>query len=194
MASSPPVSPIDPASGAAPSIRTPSLLRRLTAMLYEAFLLTAVEMLVTFVYLVATRNQHSPAYDHTQHCIQFLVTAAYFIHAWIDSGHTLAMKTWRIKLVLPGHARVPPRIAAKRFLLAWGWFLPALAACYLLNVRSWSGVAIALAIGIAAWATTALFDRNGQFLHDRLTGTRLIQLPSRSLKAAKPVKPADPAV
>lgn len=174
-----------PAAGAV-VVRTPSLARRLTAMLYEAFLLTAVEMLVTLVYLVATRNRHSPAYDDAQHCIQFLVTAAYFIHAWVDSGHTLAMKTWRIKLVLPGHARVPPRVAAKRFLLAWGWFLPALAACWLLNVKSWGGVALALAVGIAAWAMTALFDSNRQFLHDRLAGTRLIQLPSRALRRAKP--------
>jgi len=171
-------------AGDLPVPRTPSLLRRLTAMLYEAFLLTAVEMLVTFVYLVGTRNQHSPVYDSAQHCIQFLVTAAYFIHAWTDSGHTLAMKTWRIRVVSPGHARVPPRVAAKRFMLAWGWFLPALAACWLLGVNSWSGVAIALAIGIAAWAMTAFFDRDRQFLHDRLAGTRLIQLPSRPVKAA----------
>jgi uncharacterized RDD family membrane protein YckC len=40
-------------------------------------------------------------------------------------------------------------------------------------------IALALAMGIVAWALTAWFDSDRQFLHDRLTGTRLISLPKR---------------
>lgn len=171
------------AGQAAPAvtIATPTVRRRLLAMLYEAFLITAVEGLAIFVYLLATGNRHTPAIDHGRNAVFFLVAALYFIHAWSGSGHTLAMKTWRIKVVALGHARVPLRAAAVRYLLAWMWFLPALAACYLFNLRSAGQVCTALAIGIAIWALTAFLDRDRQFLHDKIAGTRLISLP-------KPVK------
>jgi uncharacterized RDD family membrane protein YckC len=165
-----------------PSV-TPSLKRRLISMVYEAFLLLAVEMFAVLLFLLVVRlvfgasEQLSPTLQHVQKGFVFLVAAAYFIHFWTDSGHTLAMKTWRIKLVMPGHARVPPRIAAARFLLAWGWFLPAAIYCYALNVTAKGEMAIVIVIGFLAWSLTALFDKDRQFLHDRLVGTRLINLP-----------------
>jgi uncharacterized RDD family membrane protein YckC len=60
------------------------------------------------------------------------------------------MKTWKIRLVAPGHDRVPPLTALLRFVLAL----------------------LAVPTGIAlGWA---LFDRDRQFLHDRIAGTRLV--------------------
>lgn len=162
-----------------PAVPVPSIGRRLLAMLYEAFLLTAVEALAMFIYLFTTLNQHSALLDHGRNAVFFLVAALYFIHAWSGSGHTLAMKTWRIKLVMPGHARVPLRPAALRYLLAWGWFLPALLVCYVFHLRSPGQIAGALAAGIAGWALTAWFDKDRQFLHDKIAGTRLIALPKR---------------
>ncbi|MDB5918684.1 MAG: hypothetical protein JWR40_2918 [Massilia sp.] len=164
-------------------IATPTVKRRLICMVYEALLLTAVEALAMFVYLFATQNQHTPAIDHGRNAVFFLAAAAYFIHAWTGSGHTLAMKTWRLKLVKLGYARVPFRAAAIRYLMAWGWFLPAIVVCYVFGLKSWGQVGAALVAGIVAWAMTALFDKDGQFLHDRVAGTRMILLP-------KPIKPA----
>ncbi len=155
-------------------------------MIYEAFLLTAVELFAVAVFLLVTQNRHSATLEHARQFVLFLVTAAYFIHFWFDSGHTLAMKTWRIKLIKPGYARLPLRTAAARFLLSWGWFLPALLACYAFHLTSKADVAIAIVVGMAAWASTALFDKDRQFLHDRLLGTRLILLP----KAPKKTNPA----
>ena len=146
-------------------------------MVYETFLLTAVALLTVAVFLLVTQNRHSPTLDHALRFVLFLVTAAYFIHFWSDSGHTLAMKTWRIKVIQPGHAKLPVRSAAARFLLAWGWFLPALLACYAFNISDKKNIGLALLAGIAGWACTALFDKDGQFMHDRLAGTRLILLP-----------------
>jgi uncharacterized RDD family membrane protein YckC len=171
-------------------IATPTVKRRLISMVYEAFLLTAVEALAIFVYLMGTRNQHTPTVDHGRNAVFFLVAAAYFIHAWTGSGHTLAMKTWRIKLVKLGYKTVPFRAAAVRYLMAWGWFLPAIAVCYVFGWTSVRDVSIALVVGIAAWASTALFDKDGQFLHDRIAGTRMISLPKPE-KKAKVAKAAD---
>jgi len=154
----------------------PTIRRRLIAMLYETFLLLAVEMLAVALWMLVTQNRHDPLYQHGLKAWLFLVTGAYFIHAWTGSGHTLAMKTWRMRLAADGHARVPLRKAVLRYLLAWGWFLPALLACAAFGVRSKGGIAAALALGMAAWAMTALFDQERRFLHDRLAGTRLVLL------------------
>jgi uncharacterized RDD family membrane protein YckC len=171
-----------------PQFATPTIKRRLICMLYEAFLITAVEALAILVYLFATRNEHTPTIDHGRNLVFFLVAAAYFIHAWSGSGHTLAMKTWRIKVVKLGCKTVPYRASAVRYLMAWGWFLPALVACYVFGWKSTGQVGSALAVGVLGWALTALFDKDRQFLHDKLAGTRLISLP-KPVKASKPAAP-----
>ncbi len=170
-------------SNSKPSIAAPTVQRRLICMIYETLLLLAVELAAVSVFLLLTQNRQGAAYEHALQFTLFLVTAAYFIHFWTDSGHTLAMKTWRIKLVKPGYARLPIKVAAARFLLAWGWFLPALVVCYALGLHK-AQMAIAIGIGMAAWACTAFLDKDRQFLHDRLLGTRLISLP-KAAKAAK---------
>lgn len=173
---------------AAVAIVTPTIKRRLVGMLYESLLVAAVILMAAALFTLVTLNSHSSLAVHGMQFTLFLVTAAYFIHFWTDSGHTLAMKTWRIKLIMPGHANVPARAAALRFLLAWGWFLPALVVCYASGQTGKSQLGIAFAINIAAWAMTALFNRDRQFLHDRIAGTRLILLPKAVKKTA--VKPA----
>jgi uncharacterized RDD family membrane protein YckC len=103
---------------------------------------------------------------------------AYFIHQWSREGQTLAMKTWRLKLMMPGHAHVPLRIAAARYLLAWMWLLPALVADYALGLSRWTALGL-IGAGILLWSATAFFSGDRQFLHDKLLGTRLVLLPAR---------------
>ena len=79
------------------------------------------------------------------------VTAAYFIYCWTRSGQTLPMKTWRIRVVARDGTAITLKQAALRYLLALA--------------------SIALCGGGYWWA---LIDRDGQFLHDRLAGTRLV--------------------
>lgn len=166
---------------------TPSIKRRLIAMVYETFLLLAVEMLAVALWLALTGNRHAPAYQHGLTIFLFLVTGAYFMYAWTNSGHTLAMKTWRMQVVTAAYARMPLRTAALRYLLAWGWFLPALIACALLGLKDKAEIAVALGLGVLAWGLTAWFDKERQFLHDRLAGTRVVALPARgAVDAAAP--------
>jgi uncharacterized RDD family membrane protein YckC len=159
---------------------TPTIKRRLIVMVYETFLLLAVEMLAVALYLLVTRNSHAPLAQHGLKLFLFLVTGAYFVWCWTDSGHTLAMKTWRMRLTAGGQGRVPVRTAVLRYLLAWGWFLPALVVCAAFGLHGKAEVSAAVAVGIVAWAFTAFLDRDRQFLHDRLAGTRLVQLPKPS--------------
>ena len=81
----------------------------------------------------------------------FIVLGVYFAWYWHHGGQTLAMQTWRIQLSTPGGAAPSLMQLTLRYLLAW----PSL---------------ICLGIGLF-WA---VFDRDRQFLHDRLAGTRLL--------------------
>jgi uncharacterized RDD family membrane protein YckC len=146
-------------------------------MVYETFLLVAVEALAVFLFIFVTGNRQEPVYRAALMVFLFLVTAAYFVHAWSGSGFTLAMKTWRIKLVKVGYAKVPVKNAAIRHLLAWGWVAPALLAGALLDLHGFKEWALALTLGAVAWGLTAFLDKDRQFLHDRIAGTRLIALP-----------------
>jgi uncharacterized RDD family membrane protein YckC len=157
---------------------TPGIGRRMIAMVYEAFLLFAVVFLAGLIFDIVTQSHDPLSLRHVRQFLLFLVMAAYFIHSWSREGQTLAMKTWRIKLIKPGAARISPRIAAARYLLAWMWFLPALLVNYGLSLKTWSELAV-MVFGVALWAASALFDKDRQFLHDKLLGTRLIQLPKK---------------
>jgi uncharacterized RDD family membrane protein YckC len=146
-------------------------------------------MLAVGLYMLLTQNRHDPVFQHGLKAFLFLVTGAYFIHAWSGSGHTLAMKTWRMRMVVDGNLPVPLRTATLRFLLAWAWFLPALIACAALGLKGKAEIAVALAAGMLAWGLTALFDKDRQFLHDRLAGTRLVSIVKPT--AATPAVPAE---
>lgn len=177
------------ATSAPPTIKpavavTPTILRRVTVMLYEALLLFSVLMLAIGAYMLVTLNSQHPLVKEGMKAWLLLATAAYFMWCWIDSGHTLAMKTWRIKVVKPGQRKLPFKTAALRFLLAWGWFLPALLAIRAFGLHDKGQIAIALVAGMAAWALTALLDKDRQFLHDRLAGTRLVAMPKAAAKRA----------
>jgi hypothetical protein len=43
---------------------TPSIKRRLITMVYETFLLLAVEMLAVALFLIVTRNNHAPVFQY----------------------------------------------------------------------------------------------------------------------------------
>ena len=113
-------------------VATPTLKRRLICLVYEAFLVTAVIMLALFVFLFATQKLDERVVRYGREIVLVVAAGAYFIYCWTGSGHTLAMKTWRIKLVMLGQAQVPFRAALVRYVFAWGWILPGLAACWAL--------------------------------------------------------------
>jgi uncharacterized RDD family membrane protein YckC len=175
-----------------PAVRTPSIKRRLSIMVYDSLLLAAVEILAVTLYTLVTLNLHSAVLDAGRSFVVILTAAAYFIHAWSGSGHTLAMKTWRVKLVMVGYPKVPLPVAVRRFAFAWGWIAPALIVIHAMHLMtSRAGTTTALWIllaNIALWAATAWLDPSRQFLHDRLAGTRLIELPKKSRPAA-PARP-----
>ncbi|ALM86967.1 RDD family protein 2 [Bordetella sp. N] len=165
---------------------TPARLRRFACMMYEAVLLFGVVFLAGYLFDTLTQSRSGLMYRHGRQAWLFLALGAYFITCWRRNGQTLPMKTWNIRLV--DRAGQPPTMArlALRYLLAW--VLPLLAAGLILGATVWSGrptmqlliVAAPFAIFVGSW-----FDGDGQFLHDRLAGTRLVNAPAGATKSIK---------
>lgn len=130
------------------------LLRRAFSALYDLILVAALLLAATFPFL-ALAGDASQGFRRS--LLQFyllVVMAAYFIPCWSLGGQTLAMKTWRIKLTMADGGKVTGLVALKRYLLAL--------------------LSLALAGSGFVWA---MVDRDRQFLHDRLCGTRLVREP-----------------
>jgi uncharacterized RDD family membrane protein YckC len=152
-------------------------------MLYEGLLLFAVAFVGTWLFFFASGGREVAGWVRIAlQAYLAALYAAYFLWCWLRGGRTLAMKTWRIRLVAPGFAKLPPGRALLRLAYAGVLavsFLAILGAA--LEFRNpWLALAAFSVAGIGpGWA---LVDRDGQFLHDRLAGTRLVldPRPSRS--------------
>ena len=129
-----------------------TLARRALALIYEALLLTAVVFIgsLPFVMLVHAAD-HAIARLLLQLYLVAL-TGLYFAWQWRQAGQTLAMKTWRMRLVTRAGAPLTWGHALKRFAFA----LPG-------------------TLLFGAGFLWALVDRDGLFLHDRLAGTKIVQ-------------------
>lgn len=163
---------------------TPSLRRRLSSMLYESMLLFGVLFISGWLFSTLLQQRHALYLRHALEAWLFLVLATYFIWFWLHGGQTLAMKTWRFKLVDLSGRPVGIWRATFRFLLAWLWVLPGLALASTMSDRHWMLVLIP-AGNLLLWALTVYLDPQRQFLHDRIIGTRLVNsTPTAKPKAA----------
>lgn len=103
----------------------------------------------------------------------FGVIGAYFIWYWHKHGQTLAMQTWKMQLVRADGGKPALFQLFLRFFLALA--IP-LGMIYLIQhaltampVSHWYPY-----LGATAGLLWAYFDRDRQFLHDRLAGTKII--------------------
>jgi uncharacterized RDD family membrane protein YckC len=136
----------------------PGLLRRLGAMFYDSLLLFAVLFMLSYPYVWLTGGKNPGMIVKTAYQI-YLLAICFFFYAgfWIHGGQTLGMRTWGIKLVRIDGAPITWNDALKRFASA------------LLSL-------FCLGLGFL-WV---LYDRDKLAWHDRLSGTRLILLPTVS--------------
>ena len=147
---------------------TPALFRRLASALYETLLLvgiTSVFVLLPQTLYAMTTGQTATAGFLLLNLL--IVMGLYFSWFWSHGGQTLAMKTWKFRLIdARGGAVGMPR-ALLRYLLCW---------------PSWGLFGVGL-----LWA---IFDREHQFLHDRLAGTRLMIVSADLPRASSHPPPA----
>jgi uncharacterized RDD family membrane protein YckC len=139
-----------PAVAEVPSAR---LLRRFASLCYEIPLLVATFFIAAWVLLPVTNRLPSFYARFLLQTVLVGVAGLYFLYCWCHGGQTLPMKTWRLRLVARDGQPLCFRLAVLRYLIA----LPATAV---------------FGIGFF-WAAV---DRDGDFLHDRLAGTRIVMV------------------
>jgi uncharacterized RDD family membrane protein YckC len=134
-------------------ISAPGFWRRLLSMIYESLLLTAVLFIASFVFHLVFRDTGSLFFRPAFQLYLLIVAGSYFTWFWTHGGQTLPMQTWKFRVLTVDGKRVNLQRAVARYLFA--------------------------VIGIFFFGCGilwALFDRERQFLHDRLAGTRIVKL------------------
>lgn len=163
------------------TLPTPSLRRRLCSMVYESILLFGVLFIAVWLFSTLLQQRHALYLRHALESWLFIILSGYFVWLWTHGGQTLAMKTWRIRLLDKYGAPVNAWRALARFFLSWLWFLPGLALAWAWQAKDWMLVAIPT-LNMMVWAALSYLDPQRQFLHDRLSGTRIVDLHSPQKK------------
>lgn len=133
------------------STQTPGLGRRLACLLYETLVVFSV-LLIGFLMPQIVLSGFGMAITAKMLWLHiFALLMGYFVWFWLNGGQTLPMKTWKMRLANADGSRLRPLQALLRYLAAWPSY------CL-------------FGIGIL-WA---LFDKDKQFLHDRIAGSRII--------------------
>jgi uncharacterized RDD family membrane protein YckC len=169
----------------APTARYPSLFRRLASLGYEGLLVAAILVAGGLAFSGAAATLRilgtatGAATGLERALLQTFLVAllgAYFVWSWIRGGQTLAMKAWKLRLVRTDGSVVGAGQALMRFVVAglvlgagaaaamWLWRHPE-------SVPGW--LATLPAVVDLGWI---LCDRERQFLHDRLTRTRVVRI------------------
>ncbi len=157
----------------------PSLRRRLACFLYEGLLMFGVVFVAGYLFGTLSQTRHALDNRHPLQAFLFVVFGIYFVWFW-SRGQTLAMKTWHIRMVGPDTSTPPTQARALwRYLLAWVWFMPPLAASQWLG---WTGAeTLVIALGwILVWALLSRLHPSGQYWHDTWAGTQLCLVPHSS--------------
>jgi uncharacterized RDD family membrane protein YckC len=128
--------------------------RRLLSLTYEALLAAAVALAGSLPFVIAAHGAGTIARPLFQLYLVVLI-GAYFTWQWRRGGRTLAMKTWRLRLVTRAGGALGWDHAVKRYLYA-----------------------LAGTLALGAGFLWALLDRDRMFLHDRLAGTKIIYAPA----------------
>ena len=127
------------------------------AIVYDALLLLAVWFLAT---ALALPFNHGDAFSSTQLFYPVYLLCVSFVFYgwfWMHGGQTLGMRAWKLKVVQDNLQPMTWGLVTGRFMAA---------------LMSW----LVLGMGFV-WC---LVDRQGLCWHDRLSGTRVIWLPTEN--------------
>jgi len=134
-----------------PGPAVPGVGIRLLSTVYEALLAFAVAFLAGLAFRGAAQGQLTGGTRLLFQVYLFLVLGIYFSWCW-SRGRTLPMQTWRMRIVRRDGAPVEVARAVLRYALAW-----------------------ISTMTLGAGFLWAWIDRDRQFLHDRLAGTRIVK-------------------
>ncbi len=166
-----PTAPTDPAP-APPELLAPRLIPRMGSWVYEGLLLFGVIFIAGYLFGTLTQTRNAMDNRLALQAFLFCVLGVYFVWFWTH-GQTLAMKTWRIRVVDVRGQPLTQQCALKRYLVAWVWCIPPLVMAYAASLQ-FAGTGAVFVLWVALWASLSHFHPLKQFWHDEWAGTRLV--------------------
>ena len=164
-------------------LSAPSRLRRFASMMYEGVLLFGIVFATAYLFDTLTESRNALMFRNIRQVVLFVAIGVYFLICW-RRGQTLPMKTWDIRLTAQDGSQPGLGRLVLRYILMW--VLPLLAALLVKAASHATGYASTdLLIVFAPFSVFiwSWFDKESQFLHDRLAGTKLVDvrgIPSRA--------------
>ena len=154
----------------------PSIKRRIATLPYEGLLLLALLVIAAFPVAGLKGATLSGTPQIVFQTYLFCVAAAYFTWFWRHGGQTLAMKTWRLRVVAASGSELTFTQALTRFIFSLLFYGPACVGVVLLFFPDRVSPVITMWAFLPMVATVlwARHDVDRQFLHDRMAGTRLV--------------------
>jgi uncharacterized RDD family membrane protein YckC len=149
--------------------------------MYEGTIMFGVVFVAGYLFSTLTQTKHALDNRHYLQAFLFVIFGIYFAWFWAK-GQTIAQKSWHIRVVgIRGEAITQLR-AFGRYVLSWLWLLPPLAIAGIFQLKG--GETAVIAIGwVIVYALLSRLLPHRQFLHDVVSGTRLIDY--RPVEAAK---------
>jgi uncharacterized RDD family membrane protein YckC len=129
----------------------PSIARRLASMLYEGLVVFSILLIGFLLPQIVLSGFGMVLGGRILMLHIFILLLGYFVWCWLNGGQTLPMKTWKLRITNNDGYPLRPTQAILRYMAAWPSILLG-------------------GIGIF-WA---VFDKDKQFLHDRIAGSRII--------------------
>lgn len=160
----------------------PQFWRRVSCCLYEQLVLLgviALTFLVPNLALGVLFGVSLPSW--LSFLYLYTVLGIYFIWYWTKSGQTLAMQTWRIRMIDQQGSTLKRPQALLRYLYGSLWIIPCVLLQWAFHLEEWQILEMLFAVALFFWPLTIYIDRKDpmqrQSLADRFAGTRLVELP-----------------
>ena len=160
----------------------PQFWRRVSCCLYEQLVLLGV---IAFTFLVPNLGLGILFGISLPSWLTFLylysVLGIYFVWYWTKSGQTLAMQTWRIRMISANGFNLSKRQAIWRYVYGSLWIVPCVFLQWIFHLEKWQIIEMLFAVALFIWPLSIFLDRRNpslrQSLPDRLAKSRLVELP-----------------
>lgn len=161
---------------------SPQFWRRVSCSLYEQLVLLGViafTFLVPNLFLGIMFGISLPSWLTFTYL--YSVLGIYFVWYWTKTGQTLAMQTWRVRLISKGGYTLNRRQAVWRYVYGSLWIIPCVLLQWAFHWEKWQIIEMLFTVSLFIWPLSIYLDRQPmlyrQSLADRFAGTRLVELP-----------------
>ena len=169
------------------ALPAPQFWRRVSCCLYEQLVLLGV---IAFTFLVPNLGLGILFGVSLPSWLTFLylysVLGIYFVWYWTKSGQTLAMQTWRIRMIGANGFNLTRRQAIWRYVYGSLWIVPCVFLQWIFHLEKWQIIEMLFAVALFIWPLSIFLDRRSatlrQSLPDRLANSKLVELPKNLVK------------